>query len=1434
MPYGRDATLGNMNEPIALPAPPTAAPRRVVLLVKSVQIAHQAGFYLLNGRWHKIHQDKPAPAGAPVVAEKPASGHTRMTSDMWAQVYAHADNSNKATFIKKLDKLKEAFEAGDEKAILAGSYPNDTTNKKVVKVANYLLSLMGSEHTVHPGLKQGTHHTLTGEVPAVSKPAEAPAPVVEASPVQPEVVVEATVPEPVAAPEAPATTLAMPAFVEGKNTTGVVDYYQEVGQKVIDLAAAGDVEGLHQLKAKGLEPNKSGKVGNTWKGKTENSKMLLAMQANAVAHIGGAALSAPVPAGVTKPEMPSDLTGHHALAEQVQAALNARDHAALDDILFQTDGATPGSALDQIDGYAKAAKAYLDHKGVSPAPAPAEEPKEPAGIPLMEQATIEKLNDWAAAGKHEDIQKFAESEVAKSFPDALLHALDLLKQNAETKVADGQPAKPAAGSAHWNEVNDQIEANMHAGNLADLQMKVDTTTGLQSPFALATHEYAKAAFGYVVAKKAKDSMGMAILSAGSTSAATKAGFDYLEQAGTTPETVSHVVEALAVSGYHTAAAGFQNALDTAAKIKAAKTSAPDPLNVAIGKVGSSTEAKDLAVNHVIKNKQSSEAYKEAISALQQHGYGITASKLQEAHDEQHGPKEGDTKQGADGMLVLKDGHWIKMDQGAGKQQMTTDVMAAYEQLFDDAEHAKDAGKIKAALAEIEANYTGGKAKTMLHYGTVALQDVPPQPEAPAAQTAAHPVDAVPMPDLSNLMQPLKAQASLDLLKQQIKDHGVSALKGITKKMKASGKVITNLTAATTGKPYKITGYDGNGQSHDAIYHYVEALKAAASGKGAPVPKAKPAAPAAAPKAAEPAHPSMDDWKQIGPQGGSNPGGKFIDPDGVEWYCKFPGDENMAKSEVLAAKLYAAAGISAQDAKLVTKDGKIGIASKWADVSKGSPAELAKAKGAKAGFAVDAWLANHDVVGLGFDNLQLDANGNAMRVDAGGSLEYRAQGAKKEFGDTVTEIDTLRDKSINDKSAAVFGKMTKADITASVANVLKVSSAQIYALVNTYGPGNADDKAKLAATLIARKADLLAKYPKAKKEKKIEFKPENISAPPSFTNWGGSGNSGPSSKEFINQANEKAVQSIYAAAQTGNPESIKGLSADTFNKSTGEVTGAAPVLEHPSQHVKGYAQQAMNEIHQQLNPPKVFRFDGGHPLHSLNAAYPALNSGTHGETVAKAGKFLVLGAPGLIDLPALGLEKASWANGQLDQKTYSPAALAIVNSMPVTQKQAIISYTGAGYGAMNTSLWSGNPTGASKSAAEALNTLGHEIKPGTILSRKLSLSGIGLDQILASTGKILQEPAIMSTSIRPSSWSGNTQLKLHVGPGVKGLWVGKGSTGGSGGLSQHQGEDEMILPPNTRILVLSVKKVIGPDEDGFGNGVNHVIEAVILPSEQPGK
>lgn len=573
---------------------------------------------------------------------------------------------------------------------------------------------------------------------------------------------------------------------------------------------------------------------------------------------------------------------------------------------------------------------------------------------------------------------------------------------------------------------------------------------------------------------------------------------------------------------------------------------------------------------------------------------------------------------------------------------------------------------------------------------------------------------------------------------------------------------------------------------------------------------------------------MDGWEQTGGQGGSNPGGKFKDQNGVEWYCKFPADEGHARSEVLAAQLYAAAGVAGQDAKLIRKGGKIGIASRWTDVTKAPPATLAKTPGAAAGFAVDAWLGNWDAVGQDYDNLQVGPDGKAIRVDAGGSLEYRAQGAKKAFTEHVTEIDSLRDNAINPQSAAVFGKLTKADITASVKRVLKVPDSTIKSLVEQYHGGTPAEKEALAATLIARKADLASKFPKAVEKKKAKpFKPEKLSAPPSFLNWSGSGKPGPSSKMFLNEANEAAVQAIYAAAKSGSVEEVTSLEAAVYDKDTGQQVGAAKVLEHPSQHVQSYAQQVINEINYQRNPPKRFRFEGGHALHALDASYPPYKGPAHAKSVARIGKFIVLGEPGIVELEAMGLKKLTHAAGAVSASTYSAAAQAAIDKMPATQRQAVKAYTGSGYQSMNQSLWAGNPSGQAKSAKQALKTLGHEIAPGTVLSRKLSVSQTELQQLMNSAGKLLMEPAIMSTSIRPSSWGGNVQLKLHVGPGVKGLWVGKGSMKGGGALSNHPGEDEMVLPPNTRLLIIGTKK--GADADGFGTSPQHVVEAIILPT-----
>lgn len=218
---------------------------------------------------------------------------------------------------------------------------------------------------------------------------------------------------------------------------------------------------------------------------------------------------------------------------------------------------------------------------------------------------------------------------------------------------------------------------------------------------------------------------------------------------------------------------------------------------------------------------------------------------------------------------------------------------------------------------------------------------------------------------------------------------------------------------------------------------------------------------------------LDDFEQIGPQSGSNPGGLYRNKfTGETYYVKFPPTVAHVDNEVLAGKLYELADVqAAKVSKLVAAEGKVGVASKIIDGLKSIGKDIKKAKGAKEGFAVDAWLANWDAVGLGYDNLLVDAAGNAVRVDSGGALLFRAQGGKKgaAFGDKVNELLTLRDKRMNPQAAAVFGDLTDAALKKSLKKVTALKDADIDWLVDAYGPDA--EREFLKAKLKARRDDL---------------------------------------------------------------------------------------------------------------------------------------------------------------------------------------------------------------------------------------------------------------------------------------------------------------------------------------------------------------------------
>jgi hypothetical protein len=214
-------------------------------------------------------------------------------------------------------------------------------------------------------------------------------------------------------------------------------------------------------------------------------------------------------------------------------------------------------------------------------------------------------------------------------------------------------------------------------------------------------------------------------------------------------------------------------------------------------------------------------------------------------------------------------------------------------------------------------------------------------------------------------------------------------------------------------------------------------------------------------------------KKVGGQGGSNPGGLYEQPDGTRWYIKEAPSEDHARNEVLTGRLYEAAGVDVPDLQYAQINGKIGVASKIQPLQKSTGAgTLSLTPGAKEGFAADAWLANWDVVGQGYDNLVV-SHGKALRVDTGGGLMYRAQGAAKgaAFGPKVTEIQTLRDPSTNPQAAAVFGTMTPKQLLASMDKVAGVPDSVISSLVSTHF-GQGIPSHQLKEKILARKADII--------------------------------------------------------------------------------------------------------------------------------------------------------------------------------------------------------------------------------------------------------------------------------------------------------------------------------------------------------------------------
>jgi len=660
------------------------------------------------------------------------------------------------------------------------------------------------------------------------------------------------------------------------------------------------------------------------------------------------------------------------------------------------------------------------------------------------------------------------------------------------------------------------------------------------------------------------------------------------------------------------------------------------------------------------------------------------------------------------------------------------------------------------------------------------------------------------------------------------DHGHAL--ALSKQKKGYFKYDGGLPASLADAPApKVASVTQSGPKEGDTKQGADGMLVLKHGRWVKVDQGEPAA--AAPAQSDDAAPlDISGWKQVGPQAGSNPGGVFEAPDGTRYYVKFPKNPDHAKSEVLAAKLYELAGITAPISRMAVQNGKVGIASLMDPTLKHDVPALSSGKvhSVKAGFAADAWLANYDVAGLGFDNVMVKPSGQAVRIDVGASMEFRAQGAKKAFGPKVTETKTLLDPAINAQSSSMFAGITPADIAAGVAKIAAIDDHDILSAVMLHGPGTGTEKKKLADTLIARKADLLKQYPAAVKAVKKKLDPKRLPVDPArlpkahdYANWNGPGK-GLSSKAHVNAANAAVEQEMLAIAKKGDLPTLRAFSFKSLNKESGQATGAAhPISEHPSKHVVQLHQDLVTLLDEIANPPeplKLFRATEAGSVAGIAAAFPPKKFGTTVGKVKsneKLGFWVALGQVSSVEKFKPKKVSHFTANAIAAAKVKFKQGSSLARHF-ITSVQASGSY--------NTLFRDGKEKDHSghllKDVAKAALEHATSQPEGTSVYRWQNMTDAMVQQVLKSpVGTVIQATGPMCTSYDPTATQhfGKHRVTIRYAEGAKAV-----ESFGSGG---YKGEKEVTTLPNSRFVVLSRAMV-----PGSGGHQRLELELLMLPPD----
>ena len=218
---------------------------------------------------------------------------------------------------------------------------------------------------------------------------------------------------------------------------------------------------------------------------------------------------------------------------------------------------------------------------------------------------------------------------------------------------------------------------------------------------------------------------------------------------------------------------------------------------------------------------------------------------------------------------------------------------------------------------------------------------------------------------------------------------------------------------------------------------------------------------------------ISSWKkQIPPKKGGNPAKIFFSPRGMKYYGKISKNYERIETELLASKLYQLANVQSTDMKLAKCGKDFVLLVDWKDGIH-SPKSLDNPK-IQDGFIVDCWLANWDA--SHGDNIMMDNKGNPIRMDVGGSLDYRALGKKKGVGSTTPFAEKVGQiKSMKKKGKHVdFTSISLSKLKSQVSDLSRISDVDIYETVhkNVKDETRAD---KLTSILIARRNNIIEQF-----------------------------------------------------------------------------------------------------------------------------------------------------------------------------------------------------------------------------------------------------------------------------------------------------------------------------------------------------------------------